>query len=129
MAKMALSMAPSKQEADACRWLVRAELEYYATEFQRTGLQGGLNWYRCSKSAKEQSALAAFAGQEIQAPLAFVGGAQDWGVRQAPGALEAMETRASVDFRGTHLIENAGHWVQQEQPEAVLEVVGAMLKS
>lgn len=129
MAELALSMAPSKQEADACRWLARAELEYYATEFQRTGLQGGLNWYRRSTSAKEQSALAAFAGQEIQAPLAFVGGAQDWGVRQAPGALEAMETRASVDFRGTHLIENAGHWVQQEQPEAVLEVIGAMLKS
>ncbi len=127
MAETALSMAPSKREAEACRWLDQAELEFYAAEFQRTGLQGGLNWYRRSTSAEEQAALAAFMGQKINAPLAFIGGAQDWGVRQAPGALETIATQASIDFRGTHLIENAGHWVQQEQPEDVLEVVKAML--
>ncbi len=129
MAETALSMAPNKQEVDACRWLDQAELEFYAAEFKRTGLQGGLNWYRRSTSAEERAALAAHSGQKIQAPLAFVGGAQDWGVRQSPGVLEAMTTQASVDFRGTHLIENAGHWVQQEQPEAVLEVIKAMLKT
>lgn len=129
MAETALSMAPSKQEADSCRWLDRAELEIYAAEFEGTGLQGGLNWYRRSTSAEEQAALAAFTGQKIQVPLAFVGGKQDWGVRQAPGALQAMETQASVDYRGTHLIENAGHWVQQERPEAVFEVIRAILES
>lgn len=128
MAETAKSMAPSKQEADACLWLDRAELETYTSEFKRVGLQGGLNWYRRSTSTEEQTALAEFHGKKIQAPLAFVGGAQDWGVRQAPGALEVMEAQASVDYRGTHLIENAGHWVQQEQPEAVLEVIGAMLE-
>ncbi len=127
MAETAISMAPSQEDADACIWLDRGELETYATEFRRTGLQGGLNWYRRSTSAAERMELAAFAGKRIQAPLAFVGGAQDWGVRQVPGALEAMETQASTDYRGTHLIQNAGHWVQQEQPEAVLEVIGAML--
>lgn len=127
MAETANAMAPSKEDADACLWLDRAELETYASEFRRTGLQGGLNWYRRSTSAAERAELAAFAGRKIEAPLAFVGGAQDWGVRQAPGALEAMEAHASVDYRGTYLIENAGHWVQQEQPEAVLDVIGAML--
>ena len=125
----AQSMAPSKEDADACLWLDKAELEVYASEFQRTGLQGGLNWYRRSTSTEEQTVLRGFQGRKIEAPLAFVGGAKDWGVRQAPGALEAMEAQASVDYRGTHLIENAGHWVQQEQPEAVLEVIGAMLES
>lgn len=128
MAETALSMAPSKQDADACRWLDRAALEIYASEFRRTGLQGGLNWYRRSTSPEEHAALAAFAGQKIKAPLAFVGGAKDWGVWQAPGALEAMQARASEDYRGTHLIENAGHWVQQEQPEAVLDVLAALLE-
>jgi len=128
MAETAKSMAPSRQDADACHWLDSAELEIYASEFKRTGLQGGLNWYRRSTSAEEQKALASFNGKMIQAPLTFVGGAQDWGVRQAPGALEAMETQASVNYQETHLIENAGHWVQQEQPEAVLEVISDTLK-
>jgi len=129
MAETARSMAPSKHEADACPWLDKAALDVYASEFKRAGLQGGLNWYRRSTSAEERTALSAFAGRKIQAPLAFIGGAQDWGVRQVPGALEAMESQASVDYRGTHLIENAGHWVQQEQPEAVLQIVRAMLES
>ena len=34
-------------------------------------------------------------------------------------AFEAMATQAFADFRGSHLIDGAGHWVQQEQPEAV----------
>ena len=36
------------------------------------------------------------------------------------GALEAMENRGSTNYRGTHLISGAGHWVQQEQTDAVL---------
>lgn len=88
-----------------------------------------MNWYRRSTSREEQAVLAAYAGRRIQAPLAFIGGAQDWGVRQAPGALETMEIRASIDYRGTHLIKNAGHWVQQEQPDAVLEVIWTVLET
>ena len=127
MAETALSMAPSEEEAKECQWLDEAELAIYTEEFERTGLQGGLNWYRRATSDEERSALAAFAGRKIQAPLAFIGGAKDWGVYQAPGALEAMEAQASVDYRGTHLIEGAGHWVQQEQPEAVLDVIRSAL--
>jgi len=52
-------------------------------------------------------------------PTAFIAGAADWGVRQTPGALEAMTSRACTKFFGTHLIDGAGHWVQQEQPLAV----------
>ena len=47
----------------------------------------------------------------------FVAGASDWGIRQVPGALERMQREACTDMRGCHLIEGAGHWVQQEQPE------------
>jgi pimeloyl-ACP methyl ester carboxylesterase len=32
-----------------------------------------------------------------------------------------MQESACTDMRGCHLIDRAGHWIQQEQPEAVVE--------
>ena len=127
MAETALALAPSDAEIDACLWLDEDELAVYAAEFERTGLQGGLNWYRRATSSEEAEKLATFSGKKILAPLTFVGGAKDWGIWQVPGALEAMETVASANYRDTHLIENAGHWVQQEQPAAVFDVITDLL--
>ena len=126
MAATALSMAPAAA-ATACTWLDDQELAAYAATFEATGLQGGLNWYRRATSQEEARALATFADSKIQAPLTFIGGAQDWGVWQVPGALDKMQTQACLDYRGTHLIDGAGHWVQQEQPEAVLQVIKTVL--
>jgi pimeloyl-ACP methyl ester carboxylesterase len=33
------------------------------------------------------------------------------------------------DWRGAHLVEGAGHWVQQEQPEEVTRLLLALLKA
>lgn len=106
--------------AEPNAWLPDAELAVYAEEYGRTGFQGGLNWYRCRFIEAYQRELALHAGAKIQAPMAFIAGAQDWGIRQTPGALEAVEARASTDYRGSYLIDGAGHWVQQEQPEAMV---------
>ena len=46
-------------------------------------------------------------------------------VIEVPGALEAMEREACADWRGTTLIEGAGHWAQQEAPE---ETAAALLR-
>ena len=59
-----------------------------------------------------------FSGRRIEVPACFIAGAADWGIYQAPGALEAMQERAA-DWAGTWLVDGAGHWVQQEQPAAV----------
>ena len=40
-----------------------------------------------------------------------------WGSYQNPGTLERMQEQACTDMRGVHMVEGAGHWVQQEQPE------------
>jgi pimeloyl-ACP methyl ester carboxylesterase len=68
-----------------------------------------------------------YAGLKVRAKACFIAGACDWGVHQSPGALAAMETRLSTDWRGIHLVPGAGHWVQQEQPEAVLGHLHAFL--
>jgi len=42
---------------------------------------------------------------------------------QRPGGLEAMRDKGCSQFRGMHLLEGAGHWVQQEQPEALVRLL------
>ncbi len=101
----------------AADWLSPSELEVYVSEFQRTGFQGGLNWYRSNSSQTFQGELAVLAGRRLTQPCWFVSGASDWGNHQSPGALARMQDHAYEDFRGITLINGAGHWVQQEQPE------------
>ena len=114
---------PSAAWIAACAWLTQAELAVYAAEYARTGFQGGLEWYRARTGGLFDAEQQVFAGRTIDVPFLFVSGASDWGVRQTPGALEAMTQRACTDVRGVHLLQGAGHWVQQEQPTAVAELL------
>lgn len=125
MAETAAAMAPSPEEEAACRWMTAGDLALYAAEYGRTGFQGGLNWYRRAISPEAAAELRLWAGRRIEVPACFIAGARDWGIRQVPGALEAMESAACADWRGTTLIEGAGHWVQQEAPE---ETAAALLR-
>lgn len=129
MGDTAASMAPTPGEAASCQWLTERELEVYVEEYARTGFQGGLNWYRRMTSAAGKAELRLFAGQRLSVPTCFIGGARDWGVFQIPGALEAMETTACADYRGTTLVAKAGHWVQQEAPMATVAAILAFLET
>ena len=118
MAETVAEEMPGEEEIAACRWLPDAELAVYAREYERNGFQGGLQWYRCWTSGRFDREHELFAGRRIEVPACFIAGAADWGIYQAPGTLEAMEARAA-DWAGTWLVDGAGHWVQQEQPDAV----------
>jgi pimeloyl-ACP methyl ester carboxylesterase len=116
MAEQVAAEMPTAAEIAANRWLTEAELDVYTGEFGRTGFQGGLNGYRGSPSDAD---LQVFAGRTIDVPSTFIGGKSDWGVYQNPGALERLEKTIATKYKGTHLVDGAGHWVQQEQPAAV----------
>ncbi len=111
---------PTPERIAACEWMPEAEMAVFATEYGRTGFQGGLQWYRARTSDLFTAEQQVFSGRTIDVPFAFISGASDWGIHQTPGALEKMQEHACTDVRGIHLIDGAGHWVQQEQPEAVL---------
>jgi pimeloyl-ACP methyl ester carboxylesterase len=66
--------------------------------------------------------LKIFAGLTIDVPSLFIGGKSDWGVYQTPGGLEAVEQTLTTQYKGTVLVEGAGHWVQQEQAEQVSKI-------
>ncbi len=122
---MAETVAPEMPSADhvaGCQWLPDEELAVYTEEFGRTGFQGGLQWYRCALAPSVQAQLLLFAGRHIDVPSCFIAGARDWGVHQSPGAVENMQ-RLCTDFRGLHLVQGAGHWVQQERSEEVVKLI------
>jgi pimeloyl-ACP methyl ester carboxylesterase len=119
MAETVAAEMPSTEAIAANRWLPDRELAFYAGEYGRTGFQGGLQWYRCGTSGDFTAELETWSGRSIDVPSSFISGKQDWGIYQRPGAIEAMQTTACSDMRGMHLIDGAGHWVQQEQPDEV----------
>ncbi len=127
MAETVAHEMPTNAEIAQCQWLPDEELSVYSAAFARTGFQGPLNWYRCSTSDVLNADLKLFSGRSIDVPSCFIAGASDWGVYQKPGALEAMQQTACTHMVGCHLIEGAGHWVQQEQPQGVVDLLLAFL--
>lgn len=129
MAQAVATHAPSAEEVSRCHWLTDADLAVYVTEYQRRGFQGGLQWYRCATSLAQFETLSRFGGRTIDVPSAYIAGQADWGVYQFPGALEKMKAQACKDMRFIELLPQAGHWVQQEQPEAVNQLLLGFLSS
>ena len=127
MAETVRPFAPSATEIVGNRWLPDAEIAVYAEEYERTGFQGALNWYRAILDPHVVADLALFSGKVIDVPSMFIAGQSDWGTYQTPGALEIMRERAFTHMTGVHLVPGAGHWVQQEQPESVVEHLQALL--
>jgi len=119
MAETVAAAMPSAQDIASCKWLPDSELKVYSTEYGRTGFQGGLEGYRVRWMDKYRDELQLFSGRTIDVPSLFIAGKSDWGVYQSPGDFEKMQKVACTRMVGTHLIDGAGHWVQQEQADEV----------
>ena len=115
------TVAPEMPDATsiaANRWLPDDELQVYSGEYARNGFQGGLQWYRCRTQGVGAAELAVFQGRRIEIPAMFISGKSDWGIYQSPGAYERMQSVWTGVSR-CHLVDGAGHWVQQEQAGSV----------
>jgi pimeloyl-ACP methyl ester carboxylesterase len=123
MAETVAEEMPSTETIAANTWLPDSELAVYSAEYQRNGFQGGLQWYRCGTSGAFTAELETWSGKSIDVPSCFISGRQDWGTYQRPGMFEAMQKTACTRMSDVHLIEGAGHWVQQEQPGEVGRLV------
>ena len=130
MAETVAPFMPSAAEIASCKWLTEDEVEVYATEYGRTGFTGALQGYRVRRGAEPKSVaeMLTFSGRTIDVPSMYIAGKSDWGVYQTPGAVEKMQTRACTHMVGFHLLDGAGHWVQQEQPEQVSARLVAFLR-
>ena len=101
-------------------WLTDEVLAFYVEQFERTGFTGGLNRYR--NMDRDWADLAAWDGAPIRQPSLFIGGALDAPIRWSADAIAAYD-RTLPDLRGNHLLDGVGHWVQQERPDTVNQLL------
>jgi pimeloyl-ACP methyl ester carboxylesterase len=130
---MAATVAPFMPPPDYianCKWLTEADVDVYAAEYARTGFTGALQGYRVRRGSDPASIaeMQTFSGRAIDVPSQYIAGKSDWGVYQTPGAVDKMRNSACTHMSGFHLLDGAGHWVQQEQPELVSSLLVQFLR-
>jgi pimeloyl-ACP methyl ester carboxylesterase len=107
-------------------WMSADDLQTYVQAFAAAGFGGSLNWYR---NLDRNHDLTAFAqGLRIETPALFLTGELD-PVRGYSGRAETELERWAPQLRGKMVLPGAGHWVQQERPEAVNAALLGFLES
>ena len=97
-------------------WLDTADLDHYAAEFAHSGFFGPVSYYRNLDDNAVR--LADLHGDRLTMPSYFITGEADVVRLMDPSGPDRM--RALLPgYRGETIIPGAGHWVQQEQPEAL----------
>jgi pimeloyl-ACP methyl ester carboxylesterase len=112
-----LNMNPFK---DAEAWPVLGEplgapeeLEFYIRAYDAAGFRGGINWYRnIDRNASDHPGVGT---QKLEVPCLMLTSEWDPGLR--PEFADDMHERC-VDLE-MHLVERAGHWIQQEHADVV----------
>ena len=105
-------------------WLSQEDLDFYVGEFERSGMRGPLNYYRNHDLTWE---LTKNSPTTIEQPAMFAAGDKDGVIVMAAEALKAMPTYVK-DLRINELIPGAGHWTQQEAPEATNAIILRFVK-
>jgi pimeloyl-ACP methyl ester carboxylesterase len=104
-------------------WFTDEDLEYFVSEFSRTGYTGPLNWYR--NIDRNWETTPQLDNAKPMQPVLFIAGANDPVIRMAPP--EGMRDWVP-NLKDIILVEGAGHWIHLEKPEPVNEAILGFLK-
>lgn len=108
-------------------WLTEADLDLYTEEFKRTGFRGGLNWYRnIDRNWKLLTQI--LSGAKIRQPSLFIAGEFDGVITMYRQAFDSLEENMP-GLRKKVLVPGAGHWIQQERPNEVNDLLIEFLAS
>jgi pimeloyl-ACP methyl ester carboxylesterase len=107
-------------------WLCQDDLDFYVSEFEHGGLTAPLKWYR--NSELNWQILGQYAGMPLTVPALFIGGDRDVATIWSQEAI-ARAAEVHADLRGSVILADCGHWIMQEQPEAVTKELLRFLAS
>ena len=96
--------------------LTEDERDYFAAAFDRSGFTGPINWYR---NFTHNWRILEGVDQRVDIPTLFIGAVDD--VIILPEHIEGM--KSLVTHLDIHMLENCGHWSQQEKPDEVNRVM------
>ena len=111
------------EDAPRSIMLTQEDLDFFVSEYERTGFRGGLNWYRNLPANWQWGERVA--GKQVLQPALMVTPGKD-GVL-TPDMADGME-RWVPNLRRAH-IEQCGHWTQQEEPEQLNRILLDWLRS
>jgi pimeloyl-ACP methyl ester carboxylesterase len=99
-------------------WLTEADVDFYVSEFARTGFRGGLNWFR--NIDRNWELLAPVPGVQVTVPALYIAGDRDLVLAfRGMDQIIANLSKFVPQLRGTLLLPGCGHWTQQERAQEV----------
>lgn len=108
-------------------WLTEEDLAYYVETYKRTGFRSGLNWYRNIDRNWELS--AAWDDVKVRQPALFIAGSEDPFIKEAGAQALRQLPKTVPGLKGTRIIPNTGHCVQQERAAEVNDAVVEFLRT
>jgi pimeloyl-ACP methyl ester carboxylesterase len=107
-------------------WLTEDDLQKYADEFTNSGFFGPISYYRNLDA--NYDIIKDLSSDRINMPVYFIGGTDDVVNVMDPSGVERMQNLLA-DFRGATILDNVGHWTQQEAPAAFNDALLGFLQS
>ncbi len=121
--ELASAMPSSSQKPS---FVTDEDIDFFVTEFKRTGFKGGLNYYR---NVDRNWALTPFLdGAKLRQPTLFVAGDRDAVIEFWSDEVDTMETTVPNLTRSV-MLPNCGHWTQQERPAEVNNLLIEFIRS
>jgi soluble epoxide hydrolase/lipid-phosphate phosphatase len=112
MRQYSLLAALARTEMPGEPLLTPEERQVFVDEFVVSGFTGPINWYR---NWTQNWTTTAGVDQTVRVPTLFIGADND--VIISLQQIEAMKPH--VENLELHMLQNCGHWSQQEQPDEV----------
>ena len=108
-------------------WLSEADLSYFCEIYRKTGIRGGLNWYR--NIDRNWDLTAPWQDAVIVQPSLFIAGSNDAVITGLMGGKRVADMeRVLPNLRQKLIIDDAGHWIQQERAGEVNAALIEFLK-
>ena len=112
MKSLSLLKMMAREQAGGEPLLTDEERDYFTNAFTHSGFTGPINWYR---NWSRNWSSTADVKQTVDVPTLFIGAEND--VIVSPAQIKAMKPH--VPDLEIQMIENCGHWTQQEKPAEV----------